>query len=46
MSSAGLSRLLLSVPADGAGEGIKKAGGPIWPTALVRPEGGPAACGL
>ncbi len=29
-----------------AGEGIKKAGGPIWPTALVRPEGGPAACGL
>ena len=30
----------------GAGEGIKKAGGPIWPTALVRPEGGPAACGL
>ncbi len=27
-------------------EGIKKAGGPIWPTALVRPEGGPAACGL
>ena len=29
-----------------AGKGIKKAGGPIWPTALVRPEGGPAACGL
>src|SRR6478672_13892681 len=40
------SRLLLSVTAGRAGKGIKKPGAPIWPTALVRPEGGPAACGL
>ena len=26
-------------------ESIKKAGGPIWPTARALPEGGPAACG-
>ena len=37
---------LVSVAAGRAGEGIKKAGALIWPTALVRPEGGHAACGL
>jgi hypothetical protein len=31
---------------DGQGrEGIKKAGGPIWPTALALPFGGQTACG-
>ena len=40
------SRLVVLRVCRWAGEGIKKAGGPIWPTALVRPEGGPAACGL
>ena len=44
-SSVGLAALV-SGSAWWAGKGIKKAGGPIWPTALVRPEGGPAACGL
>ena len=38
------SRLLVSVPAGGAGKGIKKAGGPIWPTA--RGSSGRRSCRL
>ena len=45
LSSVGLAALVSRTARSGR-EGIKKAGGPIWPTALVRPEGGPAACGL
>src|SRR5436190_6870560 len=45
-SSGGPRGLMRAMPAGRTTNGIKKAGGPIWPTALVRPEGGLAACGL
>ena len=40
------SRLLVSGPAGGQGRASKKPGARSGPRLVVRPEGGPAACGL